>query len=618
MSDNNHPPYGGQPDPYQRPQQPGPQQNPYGGPYGQGGPGPYQPQQQNPYQQGGPQHGGPQQGGPQHGGPQQGGPQYGGPQQGGPYGPPPQQGGPGPQYGGPGPQQYGQQGPQYGGQPGQYGPPQGPDYGHTQQFEPEPKKRRGKLIPLIAALAVLLVAGGGAAFAYSRLAGGGDQPAAVLPGNAVAYARVDLDPSAGQKVNAVRFMMKFPTVKERMGLTSDNDDLKQKLFEMLKKEAGDDLADVDYEKDIKPWLGDRAGVAAVPSSEKKPDAVIAVQIKDQDKAKAGLDKLFAKEDKKPGMVFVESYVLLAETQEKADSAAAKAKEQPLTDNATFDKDMSDLGEQGFASFWIDTKGLADLAGDELSEEQRKALPQGSAAGALRFDSQYVELEGVVHGDKSFKPGKAKAEEVVTTLPDSTAAAIAVSDGASYVDKIWEQVQKSAGSGIDLNEMADQIAEQYGIKIPADIKTLLGENFVVVADKGAPEGGLPKVAAKSKTDPSKAEPVVEKLVDIARKQSGVDAEIATAKNKDTLVVATSKEYADIVLKGGKLGDTDGFKLAVPDPKGSMMLGYVDFDGVRQLAPQQTESPDFKALKSAGYSARVTGDGEAEFNLRIVAN
>ena len=601
MSDNNYPPYGGQPggpgdqpggqpDPYRRPQQSGPQQNPYGGQ-----PGP----QQNPYQQ------------PNPYGPQQGGPQQQYPPQGGSYGPPPGQ----QQYGQPGQQQYGQQ---YGQQPGQYGqPPQGPDYGHPQQFEPAPKKRRGKLIPLIAALAVLLVAGAGGAFAYSRLAGGGDQPATVLPSTAVAYARIDLDPSAGQKVNAIRFLMKFPSVKEQMGLSSDNDDLRQKLFEMIKKEAGDDLADVDFEKDVKPWLGDRAGIAAVPNGD-KADAVMAIQITDEGKARAGLDKLFANEDEKPGMAFVESYVIIAEDQQRADAAVAEANKKPLSDNATFDKDMSELGEQGFASFWIDTKGAAELSGRELSEEQRKALPQGSAAGALRFEADHVELEGVVHGDKSFKPGKAKAEEVVTNLPDSTAAAIAISDGASYIDKIWEQVQKASGSGVDLTEMANDLAEQYGIKIPDDLKLLLGENFVISADKAAPENGLPKVAAKVKTDPAKAEPVVDKLVGIARNQGGVDLELGKAKDENTLVVATSKEYADAVLKGGKLGDSEAFKAAVPDPEDSMMIGYVDFDAVRSLAPEETDNRDFAALKSAGYSARVTGDGEAKFDLRVVAN
>lgn len=193
----------------------------------------------------------------------------------------------------------------YGGQPGDGQPYAGqPPYGGPQQgfppaqWQPEPK-RRGKLIPLIAALAVLIVGGGGGAFAYSRL-NGGDQPSAVLPGTAVAYARVDLNPSAGQRVAALRFLMKFPSVRDKIGLTSDNDDLRQKLFELFKKNAGDDLAEVDFDRDVKPWLGDRLAVAAVPSADAgKPDPVIAVQVKDEDKARAGLEKLFASAKESP-------------------------------------------------------------------------------------------------------------------------------------------------------------------------------------------------------------------------------------------------------------------------------------------------------------------------------
>jgi hypothetical protein len=270
MSDNTFPPGPGgpgqQPNPYQRPDQPqppygaqpgGPQHNPYLAPQ----PNSYQqrPQPNQPY--GGQQPGGSSYGpnpdgqpGGQYGSPQPGSQPYGGQQPGGSsYGQNPH-GHPG-QYGG---QQYGGSG-SYG--PGeQYGqPPQGPGFGYVQQFEPP--KRRGRLISIIAALAVLMVAGAGGAFAYSRLAGGGSQPSDVLPASAVAYGRIDLDPGAGQKVNAIRFMMKFPSVREQLKLTGDKDDLRQKLFEAIKADSGGNLDDVDYEKDVKPWLGDRIGVA---------------------------------------------------------------------------------------------------------------------------------------------------------------------------------------------------------------------------------------------------------------------------------------------------------------------------------------------------------------------
>jgi hypothetical protein len=581
-------PYGGQP----------PQPNPYGG----------QPPQPNPYG------GQPQPG--QHGQPQPGPPYAGNSQPGqpGPYGPTGQQPGP-----------YGQQPGQspYGGagQPGQFGqsqyggPPHGPEFSETLQWQPEPK-RRGKLIPLIAVLAVLMVVGAGGAFAYSRISGG-DQPAAVLPGNAFAYARVDLNPSAGQRVAALRFLMKFPSVKDQIGLTSDNDDLRQKLFELIKKDAGDNLTDVDFDKDVKPWLGDRAGVAALPGTDGDvPNVVVAVQVKDENKAKVGLDKLFNDEKNKPGVAFTGKYAILADNQGKVDSAVAASKDNPLQNNKKFDTDMSALGEQGFASFWADTKAIGELSGSKLTVEQRAALPEGSAAAALRFDSQYVELKGVVHGDKTLKAGKAHAGDIISTLPDSTAGALALSDGETLISTIWEQLDKSmSGTGMKLDDLTKNFTEQYGLTLPDDLKPLLGKNLAVVVDKDSSD--TPKIAARMETDPGKAEQVVDKVTGLIRSRTAANVPIEKAKDGDTLVVATDQAYAEQVLKGGSLGQTENFKQAVPDTKGAVMLGYVDFGAAGSFAGQFTDNKDLAALRSAGYVIRVTGDGEADFTLRVVA-
>ena len=615
MSDQNQPPRypgpGGQQPQNFRPQQ-GPQGQQPGQPYG----GPQQPHpqqphpQQRPPQQGHPQQGQPQQG-PQYGQPQPGGPQYGGPQYGGPqYGP--QHGGPGPQQGGP---QYGQPGPgsyeqmHIGGQP-----PQGPGFGGAQQWQPEPKKKRGKLIPIVAALAMVLVVAGGGIFAYGKLGGGGKQPADVLPGTAVGYARVDLNPSAGQKVNAIRFLMKFPSVKDKLGLTGDQDDLKQKLFEQIKKSAGDDLADVDYAKDIKPWLGDRAGFAALPPAEGKssPVPIVAVQVKDQDAANKGMDKLLAKEDDKPGRAFTDGYMILGQDQATVDSAVAAAKDSPLSKNAKYKADMDKLGEQGFVSGWADMKAIASLSG-KVDSGQLAGLGDATAAVALRFDSSYVELKGIAHGDKSVKVGSADAGDLVTKLPDSTAGAIAISGGDSLIDAAWTQIQKTGGD--NLQPMIDRIAEETGLKLPDDLKTLAGKNVAAVIDKETDSG--PKVALRMETDPSKAEPVVQKLTTLLRERSSANIPIETAKDGDSLVVATSKDYAEQVLKGGNLGSTDGFKQALPDTKGAVMIGYVDFGALGTFSERFGEDKDLAALKSAGIVARSTGDGEAEYTVRVVA-
>ncbi|TCO51880.1 uncharacterized protein DUF3352 [Kribbella antiqua] len=649
MSDHTNPPNPRQPGagggPQQNPYGPGPQQNPYGGPpqgqspYGGApqGPGrtgapqnyPQQGQPQRPAPQGPPQQGQPgqqpygQPGQQQYGRPQ-GQPQYGQPQQRpGSYGQQPGQpsGQPGqPSYGQPGGQpSYGQQGQPYG-QPGgqasyeqmSFGgqPPQGPGFG--QQWQEPGKKKRGKLIPIIAALVVALVAAGGGIFAYGKL-NGGKQPAAVLPGNAVAYARVDLNPSAGQKVAAIRFLMKFPSVKENLSLTGENDDLRQKLFESIKKYAGDDLADVDYDKDIKPWLGERAGVAALPAAngDDEPKAIIAIQVKNEDKASAGIDKLFAKEEKKPGKAFSNGYVLLSDTQATVDSAVAAAKDNSLEQNEKFSADMKKLGEQGFVSVWADMKGVAAISG-KVGSDELAGISDASMAAALRFDSSYVELKGIAHGDQSVKVNSADAGDIIGKLPETTAAALAVSGGESLVDTMWKQLEKSSNGNV--KQLTEEIEQETGLSLPDDLKTLLGKNLAVAIDKDADNG--PQIAARLETDPAKAEPVVEKLVTLLREKAG-NIPVRQAKDDDTLVVATTEEYAEKVLKGGSLADSDTFKQTLPDIKGAVTIGYFDFAAAESLSKEISDNKDAAALRSAGFVARSTGDGEADFTLRVVA-
>jgi len=493
-------------------------------------------------------------------------------------------------------------------------PPQGPGYGGPQQWQPEPKKKRGKLIPIIAAVAMVLVVAGGGIFAYGKLGGGGKQPADVLPGTAVGYARVDLNPSAGQKVAAVRFLMKFPSVKDNLGLTGEQDDLRQKLFEQIKKSAGDDLADVDFDKDVKPWLGDRAGFAALPPAEGKdePIPVVAVQIKDEDAANKGMDKLLANEDDKPGRAFTDGYMILGDDQATVDAAVATAKDNPLSKNAKFSADMDKLGEQGFISGWADAKGLASISG-KVESSQIAGLGDATAAVALRFDASYVELKGIAHGDKSVKVSSADAADLVTKLPETTAGAIAISGGENLIDTAWAQVQKAGGE--NLQPMIDEIAQETGLKLPDDLKTLAGKNLSVSIDKDTADG--PKIAARMETDPAKAEPVVQKLTTLLRERSSANIPIESAKDGDTLVVSTSKDYAEQVLKDGGLGQTENFKQALPDIKGAVMIGYVDFEAAGSVSDRFADDKNLAALRSAGVVTRSTGDGEAEVTLRVVA-
>jgi hypothetical protein len=57
--------------------------------------------------------------------------------------------------------------------------------------------------------------------------------------------------------------------------------------------------------------------------------------------------------------------------------------------------------------------------------------------------------------------------------------------------------------------------------------------------------------------------------------------------------------------------------VPDTSGAVAVGFVDFAAIGSLDEKIGNDKDYAALRSAGLTSRVTGDGQAEFTLRVVA-
>ncbi|MEW9533041.1 DUF3352 domain-containing protein [Microbispora sp. NPDC049125] len=483
--------------------------------------------------------------------------------------------------------------------------------------ESAPPRRRGRgwIAALVAAVLVAVVCGGGV-WAAAKLSGGGTQPQDVLPGGAIAYARLDLDPSAGQKLALFSIARKFSSTRGSF----TGDDPRQALFTALRQDVKD-VAHVDYAKDVEPWLGDRIGVAVLPPAAKgeEPGVAVAVQVKDEAAARTGLRKL-GLEDGAAGLAFRDGYALLAQTQKQADAYAQRA---PLARDPQFADDLAALGEPGVLSAWADLGKIVDASGaaEEAAVTALAPLRGTRFAGALRFDGSYAELTGITRGGAG--AGGAKAEPVaVGSLPDSTVAAASVSGLGEALGEQWPRIQEAAKAspGAEgFTTFLDQARDTYGLALPDDLVTLLGKSITVALDERGLDGDQPGVGAVLTGDPAKAQQVLGTLEKMLA-DSGAPVQLATASGDGRLVVASTQEYAGRLAQSGTLGEDETFRLAVPEAQDATYAFYANLDKIEKLylgSLQGEERADAAALRAVGLSGKATG-GEATFTLRVVFN
>lgn len=403
------------------------------------------------------------------------------------------------------------------------------------------------------AAAVLVGAG---AFAFVQLSGGGPQPHDVLPDTAIAYARVDLDPSAGQKVATLRLIRKFPDLARELGIKNPDQDVRRLIVE----EAVQDC-DVDFDTDIEPWLGSRVGIAALPAKD-IPDAVLALQVDDEAAARKGLRSLEkCAGEPKSGVAFLDGYALVAETQAIADQAKTAAVKAPLADDQAFSDSMSDLGDEGLASAWADVKGLLEVPDvkKEMPADVIAQLGSGSVAATLRARSDALELVSTADG----LPKSAETKPIdIGSLPATTALAIGIRMPAEAVSDQWDAaVEGMKTAGEDPVELFEGFESDTGFRLPEDLETLFsGGLTLAVGDRNLETiptlQGPPSPADFDlgiRLGDPEAEDLAGRLISFVRDNTGL--ELSSTQTKSGTVIATN---AKAFQAGGQtLGDSGTF-------------------------------------------------------------
>jgi hypothetical protein len=502
--------------------------------------------------------------------------------------------------------------------------------GDVETVGPEPagpRRRRGAIVTAVA-VAVAAVLGGGAYAAYSFLDGGGPRPADVLPASTVAIVSVDLDPSAGQKIAAIKSIRRFPALKKAVGLQTD-DDLREFVFD--KATEGSDCGSLDFDKDVKPWLGKRAAFAGVDLGEPQPAPVIALQISDPEKAKAGFDAIVKCADP-DNFAFVvgDDYLIASDSPEHARAILSLGKDKPLADDAAYQKWTGEAGDSGVIGFYVakrsaqylddllDGFGTGFAAGPNPFTSAKDALDgfQG-LGGTVRFADGGMELS-VAAGGLSQVADSPSIGDAFGDLPGDTAVGLGFGVGKDYAEKMLDQTEKGSA---DFRSQAEQ---ETGIELPGDLQTLLGSAVTVSLGGKAPASlddiqgpdDLP-VGVVIHGDVDKIKAVIAKIEDhLGRSLSDIHLEVGDASGK---VAVGPGDYADKeLLDNGDLGEQDNFRDAVPDADRAQSILYLDFDSTwRNLvvdAVTQEEGAasgdeldaNTKPLRSLGLSAWADGD------------
>jgi hypothetical protein len=453
--------------------------------------------------------------------------------------------------------------------------------------------------------------------------------------------KVDLDPGAGQKVAAYKLASKFPSSGVKSEATV-KDDLLRKVL--------DEEDEADYDKNVKPWLGDRAGMAFLkPSSAKpnEPQFIAAVQYTDKDKAEAGLKASIAKtkaaggeDDLHYAFADGQDYVLLAETQPVADSAVSLDKH--LVDNPEFTKGVKALDGDQIVMGWVDVAAVWNALPEAKKQEARKNQegldPSGlvvvgahAADNAFEIVGKSVDISG---GDSAQMRklvdnpmGKGKSSGVIKQLPDDSLFAASITGLGDGLAASYDALPAETKDNAQFQSALDQ----FGLKLPEDFKALFGTEtaFTLAGSSGSSSSdsfGAASVVDQFKagirvvtTNPDRALELINKTLDSVNSYSSGESKAAVAEVDKGYVLGYGLDSVKRDLTTGTLGQTESFRTAVPEVDDSGVTFYINLQkvlkqaGERGLTAEQLRNA--KVLDAVGITSKVEDGGNGSFKLRL---
>ncbi len=336
-----------------------------------------------------------------------------------------------------------------------------------------------------------------------------DRMASAVPSGASVYATAYLQPSAGQKLNIAALLGRVPGF-------ADASSLDQKIHEISARLLGE--AGLDYEGDLRPWLGDQVAIAVEPDGvdPQAAELLVLVGVKDRAAADAALERIAAdggvsarSEAYQGNDLFVAdgtSWSLLedvllvgsSDTVVKAALDADAGRVESLGGSERFARAMERVPVDHLASIYVDMAGLAGAAdlGDQLGGYSTVSL-------ALVVQPEGLQLAGSAPFSAEAAPSPAREAFALSSEPSSLSEWMpadtqleAVVFGLSQTLRAAEVQLGQQDPGGEVLGAIDQLRAialfGLGINLDEDLLPLFDRETAVAVgglESGAPSGQL---------------------------------------------------------------------------------------------------------------------------------
>jgi hypothetical protein len=416
---------------------------------------------------------------------------------------------------------------------------------------------------LLAGLAVAAAGCGGGG------GGGNALPAAadVVPASAPALVSLNTNFASPQWKNSLALLPKFPGAAD--------------LLRQARLESGN----VDFERDVKPALGEEVDVVWLDFANGGNNVVGLTQPKN----KAKFSALIAKLNSKDSTVTAEvnGWAVVADSRAKIDAFRRASSGDKLAGVDAFKEAMSRLDEQAAVRAYV--------AGPPVQRELDRALAQEGAAPNLTRDLARMESISVgglvepdgVRAEAALATDPAPKPKTYTpTLPKSLpAGALLYVSTANLADPTRTILELVARSKPDFETQLRQVETVLGLSLEQDVYPLVSGEQAVAIYAAKP---IPKVVFVSKVpDEGKARELLAHVLglvkisgtltvttldvggvtvsDVTQPGSGVHGYVAVTGGK--LIVTTGRDSLATLVegKGAKLADDPLYRRARSDAK-----------------------------------------------------